>query len=215
MKMAIFGASGQGREVADICYEIGYSEIVFLVNDETEKCKWPNKIYIDNINSVELLKNEGYHFAIAIGNPQIRSTVANKYPDLHYPNLIHPSVSLGKGQLECVARSKGNIIAAGCRITNEVKFGNFILLNLNATVAHDTILNDFSSAMASVNISGNVEIKKGGYIGAGAVIIQGDNFQKLVIGKNSIVGAGAVVTKDVPNNVTVVGVPAKIISKNN
>lgn len=215
MKIAIFGASGLGREVADICDELGYNEIVFLVKDETEKCKWPNKLYIDNINSVELLKNEGYHFAIAIGNPQIRSTVANKYPDLHYPNLIHPTVSMGIGQSDLISNSKGNIIAAGCRITNEIKFGDFVLLNLNTTVGHDSILSDCASAMPSVNISGNVKLEKGTYIGTGAAIIQGDNSGKLVIGENSIVGAGAVVTKDVPNNVTVVGVPAKIISKNN
>ncbi|MDG1707551.1 MAG: acetyltransferase [Emcibacteraceae bacterium] len=213
MKIAIFGASGLGREIADICHDVGYDEIVFLVKDENEKCIWPNKIIFDTSDNVQKLCDDGFDFTIGIGDPKIRKFVADKYPDLRYPNLIHSSASLGLYQLENINKSKGIIITAGCRITNNIDFGDFILLNLNTTVGHDAIIGDFVSAMPSANISGNVDVGACAYIGTGSSIIHGGNDVKLSIGENSVVGAGAVVTKDVPKNVTVVGVPAKILGQ--
>ena len=64
------------------------------------------------------------------------------------------------------------------------------------------------------NVSGNVELKEGAYIGTNAAILQGESIKKkITIGKFSIVGAGAVVTKDVDADSTVVGIPAKLITK--
>lgn len=51
-----------------------------------------------------------------------------------------------------------------------------------------------------------IHIKKNCWIGAGATILRG-----VTIGENSVVGAGSVVTKDVPDNVIVAGNPAKVI----
>ncbi len=162
MKIAIFGASGLGREVADICLEIGYSEIVFLVKNEAEKCIWPNKVYLDTIEKVEELKSDGFKFAIGIGDPKIRKLVAEKYPLLDYPNLIHPSATFGYGQRKEIENSIGNIITAGCNITNNTSFGDFVLVNLNVAVGHDCIIENFVSLMSSATVSGNVHIVKGG-----------------------------------------------------
>ena len=83
---------------------------------------------------------------------------------------------------------------------------NFVILNLGCTVGHDTIIGDYCSFMPSVNISGEVIIENSVYVGTGAKIIN-----LLTIGNSTIVGAGAVVSKSLPEKCTAVGIPAKPI----
>jgi serine acetyltransferase len=64
--------------------------------------------------------------------------------------------------------------------------------------------------MPGVNISGEVIINENVYVGTGAKIIN-----QLEIGSNSIIGAGAVVSKSIPDNCTAVGIPAKPIKFHN
>ena len=212
-KIAIFGASGQGREVADLCAEKGYSTIIFLVNNEKETSIWTNEVFLDTAEKVNELHEEGYHFAIGIGAPHIRKKVVGKYPHLTYPNIIHPSATFGLYQEEAIQKSQGNIIQAGVRFTNNISCGSFCLFNLNATVAHDVIIGDYVSVMADVNVSGNVHIMENVYLGVNASILHGDNESKMLVDTGSVVGAGAVVTKDVAAGTTVVGIPAKPISR--
>lgn len=209
MKIAIFGASGQGRETADICYDLGYSEIVFLVKSDDEKSLWDNKALIDNNENADYLQKEGFSFCIAIGDPDTRENVFKRHDKLNFPAIIHPSASFGRNQKSILENSKGAVVAAGCRFTNNISIGAFNFFNLNATISHDCKLGNFASVMSGATISGNVEVCNNAYIGAGSTIIQGTNEKKLIIGKNSIVGAGAVVTKNVPENIKVVGVPAR------
>jgi sugar O-acyltransferase (sialic acid O-acetyltransferase NeuD family) len=117
--------------------------------------------------------------------------------------LIHPSVIVSKDE---VSIQKGTIICAGNILTCNIKLKKFITLNLSCTVGHDTIIEDFSSFMPSVNISGEVMIEKNVYVGTGAKIIN-----QLSIGENTVVGAGAVVSKSLPANCTAIGIPAKPI----
>ena len=101
---------------------------------------------------------------------------------------------------------EGSVICASNILTCNIKLKKFITLNLCCTVGHDTIIEDYSSFMPSVNISGEVKIKRKVYVGTGAKIIN-----QLSIGENTVVGAGAVVSKSLPANCTAVGIPAKPI----
>ena len=101
---------------------------------------------------------------------------------------------------------EGTIICGGTILTCNIEIGSFVTLNLCCTVGHDTIIKDFASFMPSVNISGEVLIEEKAYVGTGAKIIN-----QLQIGKGTIVGAGAVVSKTLPPNCTAVGIPAKPI----
>ena len=104
---------------------------------------------------------------------------------------------------------KGCIVCAGNLITTNVRIGDFVILNLGCTVGHDTVIHDYAAFMPSVNISGEVVIGEGVYVGTGAKIIN-----QLEIGEYAIVGAGAVVSKSLPSHCTAVGVPAKPIKNN-
>ena len=106
--------------------------------------------------------------------------------------------------------SKGCIICGGTIITCNIVIGSFVTLNLMCTIGHDTIIDDFSSFMPSVNISGEVHIQEKVYVGTGAKIIN-----QLTIGTGTIVGAGAVVSKSLPDYCTAVGIPAKPIKFHN
>lgn len=95
-------------------------------------------------------------------------------------------------------------------MTNKIQMGNFGVYNLNCTIGHDCVIEDFVTISPGANISGNVILSECSYIGTNTSILQGKSrAEKLVIGKNSIVGAGSVVTKNVPNNTIVKGIASK------
>lgn len=207
MKLAIFGASGFAREVRDIAFILGYQEMVFI--DKTNEGS-TDGFPIVTENRVYSLSQAGYKFIIGVGNPKVRKQIKDRYNNLEYVNLIHPSATFGYQQLEEIEKKVGNIICAGTRMTNNIRVGNFGVYYLNCTVTHDCIIEDFVTISSGVNISGNVKISIGSYIGTNACILQGKSLiGKMIIGKESIVGAGSVVTKDVPDNTVVKGIPAK------
>jgi len=207
-KIAIIGAGGFGREVKMLIDQINekspeYEIIGFY--DDKEHQEFINGIpylgKIENINSF----TQHSSLAIAIGDPLTKKKILNtiKNQNIEFPNLIHPSVIIGKDN---VVLGKGNIICAGSIITVDIIIEDFVILNLACTVGHDTQIKNFCSFMPTVNISGEVVINENVYVGTGAKIIN-----LLEIGENSIIGAGAVVAKNIPANCTAVGIPAKPI----
>lgn len=209
MKVAIFGASGFSREVADICWASGIKKMVFV-----DKVSRPQKYYgIPTVDEsvVYKLSDQGYKFVIGIGNNRIRKMIYEKYNRLPYINVIHPSATFGLGQREKMIECMGNIIASGVRFTNQINISNFGVFNLNSTIGHDCVIEDFVNICPGVNISGNVIIGEGSFIGTNACIIQGSIDKPIIVGKNSVIGAGAVVIDDVQVGLTVAGIPAKAV----
>ena len=207
MKIAIFGASGFSREVRDIAVVLGYDEIVFI-----DRIKMGSVDHFDVIGEADVttLVQSEFRFAIGIGSTKIRKEIRDRFSGLNYVNLIHPSATFGYEQIEQVQKRVGNIICAGVRMTNHIETGNFGIYNLNCMIGHDCIVEDFVTVCPGANISGNVMLSSGSYIGANACVIQGKSIhEKLIIGSNSTVGAGAVVTKGVSDNIIVRGIPAK------
>lgn len=105
---------------------------------------------------------------------------------------------------------KGCIFCAYTVITTDVEKGDYVILNLACTLGHNTVVKDHCAFMPTCNISGEVEIGEGVYCGTGVKIIN-----QTSIGENTIVGAGAVVTKSLPANCTAVGMPAKAVKFHN
>ena len=210
MKIGVFGSSGFSREVADICIALNYSAIVFIDFQPTDHQYFGFPL-ISEGNLSELI-NENYSFAIGAGDNRVRNEIYKKHTGLVYPNLIHPSATMGYNQLEELETKKGNIVAAGVRLTNNIKVGNFGIFNLNCTVGHDSIFGDFISIAPGATVSGNVQIQDGAYVGTNSAIIQGKSIEdKLIIGEYSMIGAGSVVISNVDPHSVYVGVPAKKI----
>lgn len=211
-KIAIVGAGGFGREVKMLIDQINQKEENYELVGFYDDKKYDGDIngvpYLGNIETINNVKEE-LCIAIAIGDPKTKKQIIEKIDNskVLYPNLVHPSVLIGSDKVEL---GKGNIICAGTIITVNIEIKDFIILNLSCTVGHDTVIESYSSFMPSVNISGEVLIKEAVYVGTGAKIIN-----QLEIGENTIVGAGAVVSKTLPANCTAVGIPAKPIKFHN
>lgn len=210
-KIAIFGFGGHASEIIDICDALGYEDIVLLVlPSETPEPSSSFKYLKEE--DIPTLQKEGYSFAIGMADGKIRHKIYKKYNELNYPALIHPDTSFGKRQLQVVENTPGTIVAAGTRFMSSIQLGKFCVFGLNCTVGHDSIFEDYVSVMPGVNISGNVHIKKFGYIGSGAVVLQGTNKKKITLNEGLVVGAGAVVTKSFNTGSVIAGVPAVVKS---
>lgn len=208
--IAIFGAGGFGREVKTIIDKINvehpntYNFLGFYddgILKGTEINGFPVLGGVSELNQIET----DLELVISIGDPRIKKKVLNKISNskINFPIIIHPNASISSDDVEI---GKGTIICEATIITCNIKIGEFVIFNLMCTVGHDTIIEDFCAFMPSVNISGEVHIHKNVYVGTGAKIIN-----LLEIGENTIVGAGAVVSKTLPSNCTAVGIPAKPI----
>ena len=209
-KIVIVGAGGFGREVKMLIDQINSFKLTYEIlgfyDDAQDIPAYINGLpYLGNVLKLAE-RNDSVSVALGLGDPKSKAFVVSQLEnsDLNFPTLIHPSVLIGGDNAEF---GKGCVICAKTIITCNVEIRDFVTLNLACTVGHDTVLNEFSSFMPSVNISGEVLIEKNVYIGTGAKIING-----LKIGENTIIGAGAVVSKSLPSNCTAVGVPAKIIT---
>lgn len=208
-KIVIVGAGGFGREVKMLIDQINLKEHKYeflgFYDDGFEKGTTINNNQV--LGSIEDLANSSQELnvVVAIGSPEIKRKIVEKLTSatIKFPTLIHPSVLIGD---EFVSIANGCIICAGTIITCNIEIKDFVILNLMCTVGHDTVINSFASFMPSVNISGEVVIHEEVYVGTGAKIIN-----QLEIGKQTIVGAGAVVSKTLPEKCTAVGIPAKPI----
>lgn len=207
--LVIIGAGGFGREVKTLIDSINNQGRTYrflgFYDDGFEKGQiingYPVLGGILDINAINIQCS----IVIAIGDPQTKQRLYEQIDNsnIDFPNIIHPNVLISDDFVEF---GIGNIICASCIITCNIIIKDFVILNLMCTVGHDTILSSFSSFMPSVNISGDVLIHEKVYVGTGAKIIN-----QLEIGANTIVGAGAVVSKSLPENCTAVGIPAKPI----
>lgn len=209
----IVGAGGFGREVGmliDVINQYSSEKNKYnLLGFVDDGIKQHTKIHeYEVLGGIDYLMNNDKKCALvlAIGNPSIKRELAAKLKNYHFPNIIHPNVSLNK---KYVTIGTGCIICEGSIITCDIVIGDFVIVNLACTIGHDTVIEDFCSFMPAVNISGEVTVKEAVYIGTGAKVIN-----QLEIGKNAIIGAGAVVSKSLPENCTAVGIPAKPIKFN-
>jgi acetyltransferase EpsM len=121
-----------------------------------------------------------------------------------FATLIHPSAHVSK----TAVIGEGTAVRAGCVIAANAKIGSHVIINRGSLIGHHVEIGDFSLIGPGVNIAGKTVIGKTVEIGIGAILV--DN---ITIGENSFIGAGSLVTRDVPDHVQVVGMPAQIIRK--
>lgn len=206
----IVGAGGFGRDILWLTERINSVTPIWQVKgfiDDSEKMqgKAPGGCpVLGGCDYFEGLSQEVW-VVVAIGSAKTRRSIVEKlsrYDGLHFATLIDPSVILS----DRVRIGEGCMICAGTILTVDISIGNHVIINLDCTLGHDDVLEDYVTLYPSVNVSGCVTVGQETELGTGMQIIQG-----IRIGGQSILGAGTVVIKDIPQSCTAVGNPARIV----
>jgi sugar O-acyltransferase (sialic acid O-acetyltransferase NeuD family) len=209
MKLGIFGSSGFAREVADVASAIGHQPI--LIRDDSDESPAPSGYR--SIREAEIRADALDGFSIGVGDNAVRKRIAERYPDLNWVNLVHPTASFGSNMQKAFKSAKGLIICAGARLTNSIRLGDFVILNLNITIGHDCALGDFVNLSPGAHVSGNVTIGDQSWLGTNSSVNNGTPDLKLMISPNCTIGSGAVVIRDLEEAGTYVGAPARQVKK--
>lgn len=205
-RIAIVGAGGFGREVLDVIEAInaagGSLEFVGFLDDGDVGDELVRRRGARILGPSSALADHDAAYVIGIGSGQVRRRLATEFDALGLgpATLVHPAATIG-GDTHV---SAGCIITAGSRVTTNIRLGRHTQLHVNSTVGHDSVLEDFVSVYPGATVSGNVTLATAVTIGTGANVLP-----CIHVGDGSFVGAGAVVTHDVPAGTTVAGSPAR------
>ena len=210
--MLIIGIGGFSKEVLEVCFQNNeLNNLAFyddMIPDLPELFLSKFTIIINKQQAVNYFKTIDNRFTLGVGKPSLRKILAEKFEALGgvFTSTIATNASIG--HFDTIVNSGCNIMQ-GTILTNSITVGKGVLINQLSSIGHDVVLGDYTEICPNVAISGACTIGEQTFIGTGAIILPGIN-----IGKNVSVGAGAVVTKDLPDNCTAVGTPAKIIKFN-
>ena len=204
--IVIIGAGDFAREVAWAVERINRQSVkwnlVGFVDDgdmETSVAGYPVLGKTDWLSRYE----EELYAVCAVGTGAVRKRIWERleaYKNVHPATLIDPAAIVGKG---CEI-GEGSIICAGTILTVDVKIGAHCIVNLNCTLGHDCVLEPYCTVNPGTNISGKVHIGRCTDIGTGTKVVQGKT-----IAPDVILGAGTVVSSDIRESGTYVGVPAR------
>lgn len=209
--MLIIGAKGFAKEVLEICHQNGEIKNLAFYDDVNEDIgdvlynQFPilhtlkqAKLYFETVDN---------QFTIGVGNPLLREKFTDEFTSIG--GVLTSTISKNA----CIG-SYGVNIENGCNImtnvvlTNDVTIEKGVLINQMTSIGHDVKVGEFTEICPNVCISGNCTIDQKVFIGTGAILLPG-----IKIGANAVIGAGAVVTEDLPDNCVAVGIPAKIIKQ--
>jgi sugar O-acyltransferase (sialic acid O-acetyltransferase NeuD family) len=211
-QIAIFGASGCGRGVMPLArQQWGFKgephQLVFV--DDHPPARELNGHRVLTYIEWLALPADSRHINIAIANSSVRQKLVERcaadgvaFFEVRATNVV---------QLDDVLIGEGAILCPFVTLTSNIRIGRHFQANLYSYVEHDCVIGEYVTFAPGVKCNGNVLIEDHAYIGAGAVLKQGQPGKPLVIGRGAVVGMGAVVTKDVPPGVTVVGNPVKTL----
>ncbi|HHV64070.1 MAG TPA: acetyltransferase [Peptococcaceae bacterium] len=206
--LVIFGAGNLGRETAQLVEDINMDKkqwnLLGFIDDTPEKQGQlvNNHLVLGNMEWLKKKSGSNLWIVCAIGEPRAKYHIIRRLSEfaLRYANLIHPNVGLNK----TIEMGVGNIICWNTFLSVNTKIGNHVVLNPSCGIGHDTVIDDYSSLYWNVTLAGNVRINQGCELGSKSVVIP-----KKVVGRWSVIGAGAVVTEDIPEYCLAVGVPAR------
>jgi sugar O-acyltransferase (sialic acid O-acetyltransferase NeuD family) len=202
-QVAVLGAGGHGRELADIVRATSASssqiELLGIVDDHEPDRALLAQAGFRFLGTRSALGDRDIDLHLGVGYPHIRAAIDR---DLNLPAaaLLHPTAQLGSG----ASLADGVVLAQGTIVTSNVVLGRHTHINVAATVSHDCVLGDYVTVCPGVTITGSVTIGNEVFIGAGTTVLPG-----IQIGDGAVIGAGALVATNVAAHTTVAGVPAR------
>lgn len=194
-RLIIIGASGHGKVIADIAVKIGYTDIVFLDDNEkiTECAGFP--VVGKTVQAGDMDGDK----IVAIGNASIREKIQETIETV---TLVHPDAIISRR----VQIGQGTVVMAGAVINSDVTIGQGCIINTCASVDHDCKIGNYVHVSVGAHVAGTCEIGKGTWIGAGAVVSN-----NIKVCRDCMIGAGSVVVKDIDEAGVYVGVPVRKI----
>lgn len=208
-KIFVIGSSGHAKVVIDIIEKEGKYEIVGLLSRDQAAGEFVFGYEILG-KEADLPKILNTHpaegFIIAVGDNATRAKVAKfleeNHPELKAISAVHPSAIIGKD----VTIGAGTVIMAGTIINPSTRIGEHCIINTRASIDHDNSIGNFTSIAPGVTTGGDCTIGAFCAIGIGATLLHG-----IQIGKQTVIGANALVNKNIPLFSVAYGVPAKVV----
>ena len=198
-RLIIIGAGGHGKVIADIAVKNGYTKLAFLDDAAIGECMgFP---IVGTCSDIELLDDGCNDFIIGIGNNSVRKMIAEKYK-VNWVSLIHPSAQIAIN----TSIGRGTVVMAGAIVNACASIGEHCIINTAAVIEHDNIIEHYVHVSPNAALGGTVYVGERSHIGISATVKN-----NVTICSNCIVGAGAVVVKDICEKGTYVGVPARIM----
>ena len=208
MKCVIIGAGKYGEVYLSFLSEAGFEIIGFLDDDPKEMGNFIQGIPV--LGPTTLMDSIQEQYGIdgvfcPLGNNKLRVQFLKKARTLGLktPNYIHPSVVISPN----VKIGEGVYILLGSRIMPDTEVKDFTMISMGVNIAHHNILDEGVFLSTGCNFGASIHAKKYAYCGIGSTIMTGLN----TLGEDCLIGAGAVVIKDVPDGAVVAGVPAKVL----
>ncbi len=209
-QVVIIGAGGHGREVAEILRHqvrrgMGLSVLGFVDDDRSLHGQQVDGLpVLGDWTWFQCINRNEVSVICAVGLPHVCRRLVQRAQalGLSFVNAVSPLAHISA--MACVG--PGVTIFPHVVVNSGARLYGHCILNIGVSISHDTSVGSYCNLNPGVHVAGNVSIGEGCYIGMGANIIQGRS-----IGPWTTVGAGAAVIRDLPANVTAVGVPAKVI----
>lgn len=200
--LAIIGASGHGKVLADMAELLGYNVTFF---DDAYPNKLANEHWPIAGNLTVLLKNPNLYecVVVAIGNNQMRNTLCIKLINdgFKLPTLIHPTSVISK----YAKIADGSVFLANSVVNAFAQIGRNCIINTGAIIEHDCVIGEAVHVSPNVALAGGTKVGDLSWLGIGSL-----TKQLVEIGENTIIGANTTVINNIPSNVMAVGTPAVI-----